>query len=33
MNETNNGRQVYCVVTDRYGYSITTEPVTLSMEP
>jgi len=31
MNETRNGRQVYCVVTDRYGNSLRTDTVDLIM--
>lgn len=30
MNSYRNGRQVYCVVTDQYGNSVTTDTVTLS---
>ena len=30
MTEAKNGRQVYCVVTDRYGNKITSDTVTLS---
>ncbi len=31
MNSTRNGRQVYCVITDKYGNKVTTETVTLTM--
>lgn len=31
MNASRSGRRVYCVVTDRYGNSVTTETVTLTM--
>ena len=31
MNSTRNGRQVYCVVTDKYGQTVKTNTVTLSM--
>ncbi|MBQ9762250.1 MAG: starch-binding protein [Oscillospiraceae bacterium] len=31
MNAARNGRQVYCVITDRYGNSVTSEIVTLGM--
>jgi len=33
MDESRDGRQVYCVITDRYGDSVTTDTVTLSMKP
>lgn len=33
MNETRDGRQLYCVVTDQYGNSATTETVTMNMTP
>lgn len=26
-----SGRQVWCVITDQYGRSVTTQPVTLTM--
>ncbi len=32
MNSARNGRQVYCVVTDKFGNSVTTDTVTLSIE-
>ena len=32
MSEARSGRQVYCVITDRYGNSVTTETVTLKMK-
>ena len=32
MNESRDGRQVYCVITDKYGNSVTTDTVTLSMQ-
>ena len=32
MTEARNGRQVYCVITDQYGNSVTTDTVMLSME-
>jgi len=32
MNASRSGRQVYCVITDAYGNSLTTRTVTLSME-
>ena len=32
MNADRNGRQVYCVITDIYGQTATTETVTLSMK-
>ena len=31
MNKSRNGRQVYCVITDKYGNSVTTDTVTLYM--
>ena len=31
MNTTRHGRQIYCVVTDKYGNSVQTDTVTLSM--
>ena len=31
MNEKNNGRQVYCAITDKYGNQVQSETVTLSM--
>jgi len=31
MNESRDGRQVYCVITDRYGNSVQSDTVTLSM--
>ena len=31
MNSTRSGRQVYCVITDKYGNSVTTNTVTLTM--
>jgi len=31
MNETRDGRKIYCVITDKYGDSVTTATVTLSM--
>ena len=31
MNETRNGRQIYCVITDKYGISAKTKTVTLNM--
>jgi len=31
MNDSRAGRKVYCVITDKYGNSVTTEVVTLSM--
>ena len=31
MNDSRDGRQIYCVVTDRYGNSITSKTVTLKM--
>jgi len=33
MNESRDGRQVYCVITDKYGVKAQTETVTLSMIP
>ena len=32
MDSTRNGRQVYCVITDQYGNSVTTNTVTLKMK-
>ena len=32
MDTTRDGRQVYCVITDRYGRSVTTETATMTME-
>jgi len=32
MNAARDGRQIYCVVTDKYGNSVTSDTVTLSME-
>ena len=32
MSASRDGRQVYCVITDAYGNSVTTDTVTLSME-
>lgn len=32
MSKTRSGRQVYCVITDAYGNSVTTETVTLKMK-
>ena len=32
MNEVRNGRQIYCVVTDKYGNSVQTDVVTINME-
>ncbi len=32
MNEARNGRQIYCVVTDKYGNTVTTDTVTISMK-
>ena len=32
MNATRNGRQIYCVVTDKYGNTVQTDTVTLTME-
>ena len=31
MNDARNGRKVYCVISDKYGNSVTTETVTLTM--
>ncbi len=31
MNDTRDGRQVYCVITDQYGNSVTTDTVTMIM--
>ena len=31
MNSARNGREIYCVITDAYGNSVTTETVTLTM--
>ena len=31
MNETRDGREIYCVVTDKYGNKVTTDTVTLTM--
>ena len=28
-----SGRQVYCVITDKYGFRVTSDTVTLTMEP
>ena len=33
MNEARNGRQIYCIVTDKFGASVQTDTVTLSMLP
>jgi len=33
MDESRDGRQVYCVVTDKYGKTVKSNVVTLSMEP
>ena len=33
MNATRDGRQLYCVITDKNGYSATTDTVTLSLLP
>ncbi|MBP3387052.1 MAG: leucine-rich repeat domain-containing protein, partial [Clostridia bacterium] len=33
MNDSRAGRKVYCVITDKYGNSVTTDTVTLSMKP
>ena len=30
MNDYRNGRQVYCVVTDEYGFSVTSEIATMT---
>jgi len=32
MDSTRDGRQLYCVITDKYGNSVTTDTVTISME-
>ena len=32
MNTSRSGRQIYCVITDKYGNSVTTDTVTLRME-
>jgi len=32
MTEAKNGRKVYCVITDKYGVSVTTDTATLSMK-
>ncbi len=32
MTDSRNGRQIYCVITDAYGNTVTTETVTLSMQ-
>jgi len=32
MNETRAGRKVYCVITDKYGNTVTTDTVTLGMK-
>ena len=32
MNATRDGRRIYCVITDKYGSSVTTDTVTLSMK-
>ena len=32
MSTSNDGRQVYCVVTDKYGYSVKTKAVTLTIK-
>lgn len=32
MNASRHGRQIYCVITDKYGNSVQTETVTLSMK-
>ncbi|MBQ9762133.1 MAG: leucine-rich repeat domain-containing protein [Oscillospiraceae bacterium] len=32
MNAARNGRRVFCVITDRYGHSVTSETVTISMK-
>ena len=32
MNATRDGRRIYCVITDKYGNSVTTNTVTLSMK-
>lgn len=33
MNESRDGRQIYCIITDKYGVKVQTETVTLSMIP
>jgi hypothetical protein len=33
LTEERNGREVYCVVTDRYGYTVTSQVATLTVEP
>ncbi len=33
MTEARDGREVYCVVTDRYGYTVSTRIATLSLTP
>ena len=32
MDSTRNGRQIYCVVTDKYGNSVQSDTVTISMK-
>jgi len=32
MNTSRSGRQIYCVITDQYGNSVTSDTVTLKME-
>ena len=32
MSASRDGRQIYCVITDQYGYSVTSDTVTLSMK-
>ena len=32
MNEDRDGREVYCVVTDKYGNTVMTDVVTLRMK-
>jgi hypothetical protein len=32
MESSRDGRRVYCVITDQYGNSVTTDTVTLKME-
>jgi hypothetical protein len=32
MDASRDGRQVYCVITDQYGNSVTTDTVTLKMK-
>ena len=32
MSDARNGRQIYCVITDQYGNSVTTDTVVLTME-